>query len=162
MKPFAITLISLSLLLAGGSTWAENIIGSVDEKGSVTFSDHVPAGAVQTREVEVDPIYPSEEGQETTRAITQQMIDAADQSRQGTEDVRKAREELVEKRRSSLEANQPRSQEATAVPPGGRSVIDRGGYVKDQGAGYVKDRGPGYVKEQGPGYVREQEPKYIE
>lgn len=119
MKPFAITLVSFSLLLAGGSVRAEKIIGSVDKKGKVTFSDHVPAGAVNSREVEVDPVYPSQESQEATRETTQQMIDAADQSREDVEDVRKVREELVEKRRSSMKADQQRSQQTTAVLPVG-------------------------------------------
>jgi hypothetical protein len=170
MKLFAITLISVPLLLAGGSTWAEKIIGSVDRKGNVTFSDHVPAGAVKSREVKVDPVIPSQESQEATRETTQQMIDAADQSREDIENVRKAREELVEKRRSSLQAEQQRSQETAVVPPGDRYVIDRGGYTTDQDleeiikaqeSEYVRDQGPGYVEEREPEYIQEREPVYI-
>ncbi len=173
MKPFTITLISASLLFAGSSTWAEKIIGSVDQKGNVTFSDHVPAGAVKSREVKVDPVIPSQESQEATRETTQQMIDAADQSRDDVENVRKAREELVEKRRSSMEADQQRSQKATVVPSRDRYVIDGGGYVTDreleeiiveQQSEYVRDQGPGYVEEREPEYIQERRPgsEYIE
>ncbi|MBG7602451.1 MAG: DUF4124 domain-containing protein [Gammaproteobacteria bacterium] len=171
MKQFAMTLISASLLLAGSSTWAEKIIGSVDQKGNVTFSDHVPAGAVKSREVKVDPVIPSQESQEATRETTQQMIDAADQSREDVENVRKAREELVEKRRSSMGADQQRSQKATVVPSGDSYVNDRDGYVTDQDleeiikaqqSEYVRDQGPGYVEEREPEYIQERQPKYIE
>ncbi len=160
MKPFAIALISASLLLAGSFTWAEKIIGSVDKKGNVTFSDHVPAGAVKSREVRVDPVIPSQESQDATRKTTQQMIDAADQSSEDIENARKAREELVEKRRSSMQANQQKSQETTVVPSGDRYVIDRGGYITDQDledilveqqSEYVRDREPEYIREREPG-----------
>jgi len=155
------TLISASLLLAGSSTWAEGIIGSVDKKGNVTFSDHMPADAVKSKEVKVDPVYPSQASQEAARATTQQMIDAADQSREGVENVRAIREELVEKRRSSIEADSQRSQEMAPVPPNDGYVIDRGGYVTDREPGYVGDQGPVYVRDQGPEYVRDQGPEYV-
>jgi len=170
MKPFAMTLMSVSLLLAGSSAWAEKIIGSVDQKGNVTFSDHVPAGAVKSREVRVDPVTPSQESQEAARETTQQMIDAADQSRDDVENVRKAREELVEKRRSSLESKQQGSQETTVVPIRDRNVNDRGGYVtereleeiiQEQQSEYVRDQGPGYVEEREPEYIQERQPEYI-
>lgn len=160
MKLFALTLISASLLLAGSSTWAENIISSVDEKGNVTFSDRVPANAVKSKEIKIDTVSPSQESQEATRANTQQMIDAADQSREDIENARKAREDLAEKRRSSLEADQQRSQEATVVPSRERYVIDRGGYITDQDledilveqqSEYVRDREPEYIQEREPG-----------
>ena len=173
MKPFIITLISVPLLLAGGSTWAEKIISSVDRKGNVTFSDRVPADAVKSREIKVDPVNPSQESQDATRETTQQMIDAADRSREDIENVRKTREELVEKRRSRLEAEQQRSQETAVVPPGDRYVIDRGGYITDQDledilveqqSEYVRDRQPEYVEEREPEYIQEREPgsEYIE
>ena len=173
MKPFAITLISASLLLVGSPAWAERIIGSVDEKGNVTFSDHVPAGAVKSREVKVDPVQPSQESQEATRATTQQMIDAADQSREDIENARKAREELVEKRRNSMQADQQRSQQTTVIPIRDRYVNDRGGYITDQDledilveqqSEYVRDRQPEYVEERQPEYIQEREPgsEYIE
>jgi len=157
------TLISASLLLAGSSTWAEKIIGSVDQKGNVTFSDHVPAGAVKSREVKVDPVIPSQESREAARETTQQMIDAADQSREDVENVRKAREELVEKRRSSMGAGQQRSQKTTVVPSGDSYVNDRDGYVTDQDLEeIIKAQQSEYVRDQGPGYVEEREPKYIQ
>lgn len=171
MKPFTITLMSVSLLLAGNSTWAEKIIGSVDKKGNVTFSDHVPAGAVKSKEVKVDPVYPSLESQEATRETTQQMIDAADQSKDDIENVRKARDELVEKRKSSMQADQQRSQETTIAPLRDRYVNDRGGYITDQDlediiveqqSEYVRDQGPGYVEEREPEYIQERQPQYIE
>ena len=167
MRPYAITLMSASLLLAGSSAWAEKIIGSVDQQGNVTFSDHVPAGAVKSREIKVDPVIPSQESQEATRATTQQMIDAADQNREDIENVRKAREELVEKRRSSLEAEQQRSQETTGVPLENRYVIDRDGYTTDQDleeiikaqqSEYVRDREPEYIRDREPEYIQEREP----
>ena len=178
MKPLAITLISVSLLFAGSSTWAEGIIGSVDKKGNVTFSDRVPEDAVKSKEVKVDPVYPSQASQEAARATTQQMIDAADQSRESVENVRAVREELAEKRRISIEADSQRSQEMAPVSPDDGYVIDRAGYVTDTEPGYVSDLGPGDVSnlgpgdvsnlgpedvsDQGPGYVSEREPNYIE
>lgn len=132
MRPLASIIIPLSLLLLAGShALAEKIIGSVDQKGNVTFSDHVPAGAVKSREVKVDPIYPSQESLEATRETTQQMIDAADQSREDLENVRKTREELAEKRRSRMEADQQRTQEAIVVPPGDGYVIDDESYTPE-------------------------------
>ncbi len=156
------TLISASLLFAGSSLRAEKIIGSVDQKGSVTYSDHVPAGAVKSREVKVDPIFPSQESRNATRDTTQQMIDAAAQSREGVENVRAIREELAEKRRSSIEADMHRSQEMAPVSADDGYVIDRDGYVTEQEPGYVRDQGPGYVKEQEAEYIKEREPEYIQ
>lgn len=131
MKPFPITLISASLLLAGSSVCAEKIFGSVDQKGNITFSDHVPVGAVKSKEVNVDPSYPSQESQEATRATTRQMIDAADQNREEIENTRKTRKEVVEKRRSRIEADQQGSQQAPVVPPGNGYVIERDGYAPE-------------------------------
>ena len=173
MKPFAFTLISVPLLLAGGSTWAEKIIGSVDREGNVTFSDHVPADAVKSREVKVDTVIPSQESQDAARETTQQMIDAADQSREEIENVRKAHEEQVEKRRNSMQAEQPGSQETTVIPIRDRYVNDRGGYITDQDlegilleqqSEYVRDRQPEYVEEREPEYIQERAPgsEYIE
>jgi ribosomal protein L14E/L6E/L27E len=163
------TLISASLLFAGNSTWAEKIIGSVDQQGSVTFSDRVPANAVKSKEIRIDTTHPSQDSLEATRENTQQMIDAANQSREDIENVRKAREELAEKRRSSIEADQQRSQETTAPPIGGVYVIDgniyaperESEYVPEQEPGYIREREPEYIGEREPVYIREREPEYI-
>jgi hypothetical protein len=101
-------LAGLSLLLAGGLAGAEGIISSVDERGNVTFSDHVPANAVKSREIRVDTLYPSAESQAATQERTQQMLDAVEQNRQQIESLRQARQEQTERRRSSIAAQQQR------------------------------------------------------
>lgn len=155
------TLISASLLLAGNAASAEKIIGSVDEKGSVTFSDRVPANAVKTKKIKIDTASPSQESLQTTQENTQQMIDAANQSREDMENVRKAREELAQKRRSSIEADQQRSQPTTAPPSAGVYVIDGNVYGRERDSEYVREREPEYVREREPAYIQEREPKYI-
>ena len=162
MKPIAMTLISASLLLAGNSTWGEKIIGSVDQQGSVTFSDRVPANAVKSKEIRIDTAQPSQGSMEATRENTQQMIDAAAQSREDIENVRKAREDLAQQRRSSIEADQQRLQETTAPPPGGVYVIDGNVYAPERESEYVPEQEPGYVKESEPEYIRDRQPEYIE
>jgi hypothetical protein len=123
-------LAALPLLLAGGLARAEGIISSVDERGNVTFSDHVPANAVKSQQIRVDTLYPSAESQAATQERTQQMLDAAEQNRQQTESRRQARQQQAERRRSSIAAQQQREPRRVEAENG----QEWNGYVDESGS----------------------------
>lgn len=122
-------LAALPLLLAGGLAGAEGIISSVDERGNVTFSDHVPANAVKSQEIRVDTLYPSAQSQAATQERTQQMLDAVEQNRQQTESLRNARQEQAERRRGSIAAQQQRAPQRVQA----ESEQEWTGYVDESG-----------------------------
>ncbi|MEJ2577237.1 MAG: DUF4124 domain-containing protein [Gammaproteobacteria bacterium] len=91
-----------------GATGADTVYGSVDEQGRVTFSDRVPAGAVEVERVEVEPTRQPEGEVDASRRRAEQAITAAGESQQQRDAARAERQAALnsaEQRVRDAEAN---------------------------------------------------------
>lgn len=97
----------LCLAASPPSFAADKIYQSVDEQGNPTFSDSVPADAVEAEAIEVSPAPMVDPEAEASKRRAQEAIEAADEGQ-------RQRDLAKQEKRAAIEAAQQRVQAAEA------------------------------------------------
>lgn len=105
----------------------ETVFGSADEKGNMTFSDRVPADAVEVERIELAPALKPETEAEANRRRAQTLIDAAEAGQRRRDAAKAERGSAIDEAERHLRTAEAGLREAREIREGDRQAIAGGG-----------------------------------
>jgi hypothetical protein len=106
---------------------AETVYGSVDKEGRVTYSDTIPADAVEAKPVKIDTEQPSRRSAEESQQRARQMIEAANASQRRRDAERLKQEQAIKSAKQELDKAETQLDDARIFREGDRRGTAGGG-----------------------------------
>ena len=117
----------LCLVASAPSFTADKIYQSVDEHGNPTFSDSVPANAVEAEAIEVSPAPMVDPEAEASKRRAQEAINAADEGQKQRDLAKQEKRVAIEAAQQRVRAAEANLAAAKVVREGDRQGLAGGG-----------------------------------